>query len=139
MSAPSRWDPDLDEVKNPNPYDYAEAKRAIARASRDQADAARWRAETAKAFGDAEKTYRVALANKIVALKAEGIPATVCLDIARGDQAIAELKMKARVQEGLREAAEGLQWQSSANRRALEQLVDWSLRVAPDGQYEAPR
>lgn len=136
MSAPSRWDPDLDEVKDVRPYDYAAAKRAIARGSRDQASAAQWRADTAKAYAEAEKAYRTELAKKILELKSQGVAVTACGDIARGDEHVANLKFKRDVQEGIREAAEGLQWQASANRRSLEQLVEWSRRVAPDGQFE---
>lgn len=132
----SRWDPEDDEVKDPRPYDFAGAKRAHARGSRDQASAAKWRADTAEGYAEAERAYRVALALKITELRAEGWPATVCADLARGDKNVARLRRERDISEGLKDAAEGSSWQASANRRGLEQLVAWSMRVAPDGQHD---
>lgn len=133
--ATSRWDPAEDEIRDREPYDYGEAKAAEARGSRDQAKAAEWRAETAKDYGNAERAYRVALAQEIVRLREAGWPATVCADLARGDERVARLGMERRVAEGLREAAEGASWQASANRKTLERLVKWSMMVAPLGEY----
>lgn len=143
----TRWDPGEEEVRNPEPYDYAEAKRAIARGSREQADAARARATMGEEAAEAEKLYRVALAKRILSLRAEGVEGsdkggsraiawTVCADVARGDEHVAALRFDRDVKAALYQAAEGVSWQASANRRALEQLVEWSMKVAPLGQGE---
>lgn len=134
----SRWDPAADEVRNPEPYDYAGAKAAHARGSRDQQEAEKWLANSAKDAAEAEQAYRLALAKKITELRAE-YPATVCLDMAKGDPHVAELRMKRDIKEGVKEAAAQAGWRASANRRGLEQLVEWSMRVAPLGQHEAPQ
>lgn len=131
----SRWDPDTDEIRNPDPYDYAGAKRAAARWSRDMTAAAEFRADAAAKYAQAEHDYRLALASKIAALKAEGWPATVCADMARGDKQVAKLRLDRDVSEGVKEAAELLGWKVSGDGRRLDRLVDWSMKVAPDGEF----
>ena len=45
-----------------------------------------------RAAAEAEQTYRVALANKILLLRENGLPATLIGDVARGDKDVAKLK-----------------------------------------------
>lgn len=45
-----------------------------------------------KALSQAEMTYRVALAEKILNLRDSGFPATLIGDLARGDKEVAKLK-----------------------------------------------
>lgn len=40
----------------------------------------------------AERTYRISLATKLIELKASGVAATLCSDLARGDEIIAQLR-----------------------------------------------
>lgn len=130
----SRWDADADEIRNPEPYSFAGAKRAIARASRDQAHAMEYREQAASAAADAEKAYRIAKAKAIVEARAEW-PATVAVEVANGDRHVSELRAERDVKRGVEEAAQQLAWQASANRRSLEQLVAWSMKIAPDGEF----
>lgn len=135
-----RWDPDTDEVRNPDPYDFAGAKRAAARWSRDMSAAAEWRASSAETAAAAEQAYRVALARRIVELHdQEGVAWTVAQDVARGDAKVAQLRHDRDVAEGVREAAELLGWKTSGDGRRLDRLIDWSMRVAPDGQTDERR
>lgn len=135
-----RWDPDTDEVANPEPYDYGGAKRAHARASRDMTAAADLRVQYAERFGDAERAYRMALSKEIVRQhNEEGLAWTVAADVARGVDSVANLRRDRDVAKGMLDAAEQLAWKSSADRRGVEQLVSWSMRVAPDGQTEERR
>ncbi|HET6867716.1 MAG TPA: hypothetical protein VFH80_17490, partial [Solirubrobacteraceae bacterium] len=58
-----------------------------------------------QAFEDAanaERAYRVALAKKIVELHAGGAAWTVCQDLARGDQSVADLRYRRDVAEGVK-------------------------------------
>lgn len=57
-----------------------------------------------KAKAEAEKDYRVELAKKILELRANGIPVSIISDLARGDEKIANLKMKRDIEESLYEA-----------------------------------
>lgn len=65
--------------------------RALSRRGRDAAQA--------------EKEYRMELAKTILRLRAEGMPATVIADVARGDPQIAALKMARDTQEAVYDAA----------------------------------
>lgn len=124
----SRWDPADDEIHNRQPYTYGEAKAAIARASRDQTEASDYLRETFSRYATTERLYRIELAKEILRLKAAGQPATLALDLAKGDAKIADLRQDRDIAEGEKEAATQRGWQASANRRAMEQLVNWSMK-----------
>lgn len=134
----SRWDPDEDEVKDTRPYDFEGAKRAVARASRDQLAAAQDGADAAQDAAEKERRYREALSAEIVRQHAEGVAWSVASDVARGVPEVARLRYERDVAQGVLKACEERSWTASANRRQLDKLVDWSMRVAPDGQ-EADR
>ena len=53
----------------------------------------------------AEYEYRVALAQKILELRAEGYPATLIPDLARGDKEVAKLKLHRDIAESSHDAA----------------------------------
>ena len=57
-----------------------------------------------KAKAEAERDYRIELAKKILELRASGTPVSIINDIARGDEKIANLKMKRDIEESLYEA-----------------------------------
>lgn len=120
------------------PYDYAEAKAAIERASVAQRHAEAAIKDAYRAYAADEQAYRMALAQEILKLKAEGVAMTVAQDLAKGTKAVADLRFKRDVAEGVREAATSAVWRHTADRRELEQLVSWSMRVAPDGQTQEP-
>lgn len=46
------------------------------------------------AYSQAERDYRVALAEKMLKERDNGIPATICSDICRGDKTIARLRFE---------------------------------------------
>lgn len=60
----------------------------------------------AKAYAESERAYRVALASKILELKADGYPATLVPDLARGDKEVARLKVARDCAEALYKAAD---------------------------------
>lgn len=57
-----------------------------------------------KAKAEAERNYRIELAKKILELRASGTPVSIINDLARGDEKIADLKMKRDIEESLYEA-----------------------------------
>lgn len=118
------------------PYDWGQARDAINAAKAAQKVAEDNVREGFKAFGLARRAYQTALASKILELRASGTAATICSDLARGDKHVAELRFRKDVAEGMKEAASSAVWRHTADRRELEQLVNWSMRVAPDGQHE---
>lgn len=59
-----------------------------------------------KEYAEAEHDYRIALASKILELRAEGQPATLVSDLARGDRAIARLKLSRDTKEVVYKSAQ---------------------------------
>lgn len=114
---------------DPRPFSYEAARQAIHIASKQQAEAAQWIVEKADQCATAERAYRIALAKEIVRQHDSGVAWTVCQDLARGDETVASLRAERDVAEGLRESASQLSYKSSADRRELEQLVAWSMKV----------
>jgi len=51
-----------------------------------------------------EHDYRIALASKIVKLRAEGVPVTIMSDLSRGELGIAKLKLDRDIAKGMADA-----------------------------------
>lgn len=115
-------------VVSAQPYDWAAAQAAQAKASERQRQSEQFVIDSWKRYAEAERAYREALATRIVALKAEGTAVTACADIARGEKSVAALKHARDVAEGVREAAGQAAWRASADRRAEQSFLEWSLR-----------
>jgi len=120
------------------PYDFEQARRAVTTASQNMKAAEDFTRKAFENAASAERAYRVALAQKIVELHADGAAWTVCQDLARGDKTVAGLRYLRDVAEGVKEAAQTSTWRHTADRKDLSKLVDWSMRVAPLGQSEPP-
>lgn len=123
---------------NPSPYDFAEARQALAAATRAQAQAEQFVRDAYRQLGEAEQSYRVALARKIVELHADGVAWSSTADLARGDDKVARLRYERDVAEGVLEAAKQAGWRHQADRRATQSLVDWSAKVRPFGEQREP-
>ena len=122
-------------MSNPQPYDFNEARDAIREASAAMKAAENNRRDASRDLAEKERAYRVALARKIVEVHANGTAWTVSQDIARGDERVADLRYARDVAKGVLDAAETVAWRHTADRRDLSSLVNWSQRVAPDGQW----
>jgi len=80
-------------------------------------------------YADAERTYRVELAKRMTVLRADGMPATLIPDLAKGDERIALLKMERDSAKTLQEAATQALWRHTADRRDTQRIVDYSMAV----------
>lgn len=91
------------------------------------------------AYATAEKVYRIALAKRLLELRAEGTAATLSDDLARGDEHIAGLRYQRDIARGLMKSAEAAKRDASEahvrHRVEVDKIVDWSREVAPLGQY----
>jgi hypothetical protein len=112
------------------PMDFAAAVAASREASEAQQNAERWYAQKGRECAEAEKAYREALAQAITRLRGDGVAISVAQDLARGDKHVAELRFNRDLAEGLRDAAAQSIWRHTADRRELEQFLDWSKRAA---------
>lgn len=115
---------------NNQPYDFQQAQAASKGAADDQRSSEQFVIDATRNYAEAERSYRKALASKIVELKAGGMAVTACGDVARGDGAVADLKYKRDVCEGVKEAAVQAAWRASANRKAEQSFIEWSARVS---------
>jgi hypothetical protein len=120
------------------PYDFPTAKAAQAHASERQRQSEQFVIDSWKRYAAAERAYREALSQRIVALKADGMAVTACADVARGEKAVAALKFNRDVAEGVREAAAQAAWRASADRKAEQSFLEWSMRRDLADGYRPP-
>ncbi len=110
------------------PWDFDEARAKCWEASQRQEAAEAALKQTYRDSAMAEEAYRVALADRILELRSEGMAATACGDVARGDRKVAELKKKCDIAEGVREAMNQAAWRLTADRKDAQRFSDWSQR-----------
>lgn len=120
------------------PYSFGEAKEAAARGAAGQVAGERALRDSRTKLAQAELAYRKALAVQIVTEHANGAAWTVAQDLARGDEKVAQLRYERDVAEGVYEAAQTASWRHAADRKDVLELIQWSRRVAPDGQQDDP-
>lgn len=120
---------------NPRPYSWAEAREKINLAKGAQSKAEAHLKEMFADLAEKRRAYQVALAEEIVRLRGQGFAVTAAGDVARGEERVALLRYERDVQDGVVEAAKAALWRLNADRRELEQLVQWSMRAdfANDG------
>lgn len=123
---------------NPHPYSFDEARDAIREASQAMKAAENNRRDASRSLAEKERAYRVALAQEIVRVHADGAAWTVAQDLARGEKRVADLRYERDVARGVLDAQETVSWRMTADRRDLSALIDWSKRVSPDGQWTPP-
>lgn len=134
VEGPAPFDPPEDVRANTVPLDYGQAVRMHAGLARRQTQAGQFMREAHRQLADAETTYRKLKAKAIAKARAEW-PATVAVDIANGDPEVASAREVYRVAQGLVKAADQIGYMTTKDRAAGEQLVTWSMRVAPLGEF----
>lgn len=115
-------------------WDFFQCVEASRKAKEAQQEAENAVKDAAAAYALAERLYRVNLAQQIVKLIAEGKPATVARDLARGDRHVADLAYEMAVAEGVKEAMEQRAWRHTSDRKDVQNLTKWSMIVAPLGE-----
>ena len=110
------------------PWSIEEARAAANMASAQQKGSEQVLREATQKLADAERAYRMALAQSITRHRAEGHAATVCADLARGDRAVAQLRWDRDVAQGVVDAAQQASWRHAADRRDVARFADWSMR-----------
>lgn len=113
---------------NNRPWDFDEARDACRKAAQAQEVAEEGVRHAARELALAEEHYRVALAKRIFVLRADGTAATVCADLARGDETVAELRRHRDIAEGVYEAMKQASWRHNQNRKDAQRFADWSQR-----------
>jgi len=110
------------------PWTFDEARAAARRASASQRAAEDFIRDAFKTFALSEESYRLALAQKITELHAQGVAWTATADLARGDKTVAELRRRRDIAEGVVEAAKQAGWRASKDRDDVQAFTSWSMR-----------
>lgn len=110
------------------PWEFDDAHAQLAERSAVQQAAEKQVQVAYKDHAQKERAYRVALAKKITELRAEGVSVTLAQDLARGDERIADLRMRRDIAEGVVEAAKLHAWTVAADRKDVQGLATWSMR-----------
>jgi hypothetical protein len=109
-------------------WDFDQAREACRVASKAQESAEEALRQAARDLARAEEAYRLALAKKITELRAQGMAATLCADLARGDAQVARLRFNRDVADGVREASLHAAWRRNQDRKDCQRFADWSQR-----------
>jgi hypothetical protein len=125
-------------MANNRPWDFDEARAACRKASQMQERAENALRESFVDAAHAQESYRQALAEKIVELRADGLPATICQDLAKGNEYVSELRREWDIAEGVKEAMQQAAWRHTADRKDAQRFADWSQRreMAETGHLE---
>lgn len=110
------------------PWDFDEARRRAANASRNQTAQEENIKVAYRDWALKEEAYRVALAKRILELIAEGQAKTTAATIARGEPLVARLKAQCLIAEGVVEASKQAGWKVSKDRDDTQRFIDWSMR-----------
>lgn len=116
------------DLAGTEPYDYAEAKRAVMSATRERREAERQLRDAIVEKANAEGDYRATLARLIPSAKAEH-GATNAEAVAKGQpEAVAALKRRDLAVETVNVWKERLRL-CSEDRASLHRLIEWSQNV----------
>ena len=110
------------------PWDFDTAREAARKASQQQRTMEDFIRDAFKEFALAEEAYRLALAQKITELHANGVAWSATGDLARGDKQVAVMKRKRDIAEGVVEAAKQAGWRASKDREDVAAFCRWSMR-----------
>jgi hypothetical protein len=113
-----------------SPFTLDEARDAARLASAQQAGAEQELRDTSAALAEAERAYRLALAQERMRLHAdEGVAWTATDDVARGTRRVADLRYRRDVAKGVYEAASAALWRHTADRKDVGRFVTWSMHL----------
>lgn len=111
-----------------HPLEIQDARQAAHRASELQREVEDRLRKTSRDLAEAERAYRKKLSERIVELKAEGMAATTCGEVARGEKGVADLRYQRDVAAGVFEAAKQEAFRRGADRRDVDTLLNWSMK-----------
>lgn len=128
------------------PWDFQTAEAHFKAAEQEQR---RVESEISVAFRQwarAQRVYAVALARRMFELKAGGMAITACETLAKGDPSIAALRQERDEAEGIKETAKAASWRVNADRKDINEFLNWSKRrdlaeaygTGPEPEFSEP-
>lgn len=126
-----------------SPLEIADARAAAHRASENQRAVEDRLKDKSRDLANAERSYRMKLSERILALRADGMAVTMCGEVARGEKEVADLRFSRDIAAGIFEATKQEAFSRGADRRDVHQLIIWSqhrdLRTdAPPVEWSKP-
>ena len=112
-----------------NVWDFNACRNAAKNADLAQRDGEAAFQEANEVFAWAVAAYRVELAKETLKLRADGMPATLVPDLAKGNERISSLRLERDIAKGLLDAANHAMWRHNATRRDVQRFVDYSLAI----------
>jgi len=109
-------------------WSFDQAQTAMHDAAANQRAAESALRKAVREHAEAERHYRSLLAQALVRLRAEGLAATACSDVARGEPDIAEARYRRDIAAGMVEACRQELFARSSDRRDVARLAEWSQR-----------
>lgn len=121
---------------NPSPWDFPQAQEASREAQRLQIQAEQVYTAANDDLAAKERSYKVALAQEITRLHADGTAWTTAEELARGSSHIADLRYARDLAKGVMKGAESSLWRHAGNRKDTLAFIEWSRSVAPLGEFD---
>jgi hypothetical protein len=110
------------------PWSFDEAVHRCSLVSKRQQEAEAALKSAYVGFAEAQEAYARRLAQVVESLREMSVPATVCLELARGAEDVAALRRERDGWEGVKAAAEQACWRRNADRKDAQRFSDWSQR-----------
>lgn len=110
------------------PWSFDEAVRRCSLASKHQQNAEKSLKAAYIGAAEAQEAYARRLAELIQSLREMSVPATVCLELAKGAEDVSRLRAERDEWEGVKAAAEQACWRRNADRKDAQRFADWSQR-----------
>jgi hypothetical protein len=117
-----------------NPLDLDDGRKAASVLARQCRAGVEELDRAVRAHAEAEHAYRKALASKLLELRGQAVPATLALDLAKGqageegDSGVSRLRFERDLAKGMIEVARQRLRQLDGERASLRQLLEWSQR-----------
>jgi hypothetical protein len=116
------------------PLDYADARRRVHQLSQARRDTERKLGEAIKDAAEKEGVYRSTLATEIVKAKTEH-GATVGVEVAKGSKSVVDARIDRDIASGVVDGYKERLRLHDQDRASLHRLIEWSMRVNPDGGW----
>jgi hypothetical protein len=114
-----------------DPLDYEEGRSAMKAAGENVRAAERELSDQIDRKAEAEREYRRALARKLIALRADGMAATLAKDLARGDEEVLAYSHARDIAADMVKFRHEVLEDRRGDRASLHKLVDYSMKVTP--------
>lgn len=109
-------------------WTFAQAQEAMHEASRNHREACEEIARAGQAAAAAERAADVAIHRRAAQLRADGVASSSCVDIAKREPEISDLRAAARAADAVYQSARAAAQRRLSDRADTRALADWAMR-----------